>query len=136
MGFSICAAAMIAVMALLLSARAEPVILQIGSPMGPEHSASKAMEILRTEVVRRTQGAVDVTYTPSMQIGAKAVIDSVRADAMFSSSTTLAYLSRLVPETEVLNLPFALKDVDHARRVIDGRKGSFRFAGWHLARGT
>jgi TRAP-type transport system periplasmic protein len=124
-GFSICAVAMIAVMALLSSARAEPVILQIGSPMGPEHSASKAMEILRTEVVRRTHGAVDVAYTPSMQIGAKAVIDSVRADAMFASSTTLAYLSRLVPETEVLNLPFVLKDADHARRVIDGHIGKF-----------
>jgi TRAP-type transport system periplasmic protein len=123
MGSSICAAAMIAVMTLLSPAllwpvRAEPVILQIGSPMGPEHSSSKAMEIFRTEVVRRTHGAVDVAFTPSMQIGAKALVDSVRADTLFAASATLAYLSRLVPETEALNLPFVIKDADHARRVV------------------
>jgi TRAP-type transport system periplasmic protein len=123
MGCSVCAAAMIAVISFLSPALAEPLILRIGSPVGPEHSASKAMEIFRTEVVRRTRGAVDVVYTPSMQTGARAPIDSVRTDAMFAASASLAYLSRLVPETEALNLPFVLKDADHAHRIINGDVG-------------
>jgi TRAP-type transport system periplasmic protein len=123
MRFLVCAASMIAVMSLLLPARAEPVILRISSPMGPEHSSSKAIEILRTEVVRRTHGDVDIEFTPSMQMSAKAAIDSVRSDAIFAAVPTPAYLSRLVPEIEAVNLPFVTKDAAHARRMVDGNVG-------------
>jgi TRAP-type transport system periplasmic protein len=122
-GSSIRAAATIAVIAFLSPAWAEPVILRISSPMGPEHSSSKAIEILRTEVARRTHGDVDIEFTPSMQMGAKAAIDSVHSDAIFAAVPTPAYLSRLVPEIEALNLPFVIKDAAHARRVVDGNIG-------------
>jgi tripartite ATP-independent transporter DctP family solute receptor len=119
----ISAAATVAVMSLLSPARAEPVILRISSPMGPEHSTSKAIEILKTEVVRRTHGDVDIEFTPSMQMSAKAAIDSVHSDAIFAAVPTPAYLSRLVPEIETLNLPFVIKDAAHARRVVEGDIG-------------
>lgn len=110
-------------MSLVAPACAAPVILRISSPMGPEHSSSKAIEILRTEVVRRTHGDVDIEFTPSMQMSAKAAIDSVHSDAIFGAVPTPAYLSRLVPEIESLNLPFVIKDAAHARRIVDGDIG-------------
>ncbi len=122
-GSLICAAATIAVMSLLSPARAEPVILRIESPMGPEHSSSKAIEILRTEVVRRTHGDINIEFIPSMQMSAKAAIDSVHSDAIFAAVPTPAYLSRLVPEIEALNLPFVIKDAAHAHRMVDGEIG-------------
>ncbi len=123
MVFSICAAGIIAMMSLAAPAGAAPVILRISSPMGPEHSSSKAIEILRNEVVRRTHGDVDIEFTPSMQMSAKAAIDSVHSDAIFAAVPTPAYLSRLVPEIESLNLPFVVKDAAHARRIVEGDIG-------------
>lgn len=120
---SICAAA-IAVMSLAWPVRAEPLVLRIGSPFAPEHSSSKAVEIFRTEVVRRTQGAVDVEFFPSMRLGGtKELIDGLRADTIFAVPSPIPYLSRLVPETEALSLPFVFKDGEHARGAVDGAVG-------------
>lgn len=124
MGPFIRAAAIIAVMSLTSSARTEPVILRIGSPFGPEHASSKAVEIFRTELTRRTHGALDVEFFPEGKLGgAKEVIDGLRADTIFAVPAPMPYLSRLVPETEALSLPFVFKDADHARRAVDGAVG-------------
>lgn len=115
---------MLAAVSLTSSAHTEPLVLRIGSPFGPEHASSKAMEIFRTEVARRTQGAIDIAFFPEGKLGgAKEVIDGMRAETIFAVPAPIPYLSRLVPETEALGLPFVLKDADHARRAVDGAVG-------------
>jgi tripartite ATP-independent transporter DctP family solute receptor len=124
MGPVIRAAAVIAGMLLASSARTEPVTLRIGSPYGPEHSTSKAIEIFRTELVRRTQGALDVEFFPDMKVGSpKELIDEMRAGAVFAVPCAIPFLARVIPETEALNLPFLFDDAGHARRTIDGSVG-------------
>jgi tripartite ATP-independent transporter DctP family solute receptor len=121
---SMCAAAIAAVMSLTSLAQAEPLVLRIGSPFSPDHSSSKAVEIFRTELVRRTKGAVDVEFFPDMKLGgAKELIDGLRTDKIFAVPSPIPYLSRLVPETEALSLPFLFKDANHARRAVDGAIG-------------
>jgi TRAP-type transport system periplasmic protein len=121
---SICAAAIIAMMAVMSRAHAESVILRIGSAFGPNHSSSKAVEIFKTELESRTKGAIDVAFFPDMKLGGpKDLIDGVRTDTIFAAPVTLPYLSRLVPETEALNLPFVFGDAAHARRAIEGTVG-------------
>jgi TRAP-type transport system periplasmic protein len=111
-------------MSLTSVAHAEPVILRIGSPLGREHASGKAIEVFRTELVRRTQGALDVEFLPDLQLGGpKDLIDGIRADTIFAAPCPLQYLSRLVPETEALSLPFIFKDADHARRTVGGTVG-------------
>jgi TRAP-type transport system periplasmic protein len=118
------AAAIVAVVSLTLPAHAEPVVLRIGSPFAPEHSSSKAVEIFRSEVVRRTHGALEVEFVPAMKLGGtKELIDGLRADTIFAVPSPIPYLSRLVPETEALSLPFVFKDADHARQAVDGAVG-------------
>lgn len=118
------AAAIAAAMSLASSVYAEPLVLRIASPFGSEHASSKAVEIFRTEVVRRSQGALDVEFAPDRKLGgAKDVIDGLRADTLFAVPAPMQYLSRLVPETEALSLPFVFKDADHARRAGDGAVG-------------
>jgi TRAP-type transport system periplasmic protein len=123
MGF-IRAAAVIAMTSLTSPIHAEPLVLRVGSPFAPLHASSKAVEIFRTELVRRTQGALDVEFVPAMKLGGtKEIIDGLRADNIFAVPAPIQYLSRLVPETEALSLPFAFKDADHARRAGNGAVG-------------
>jgi TRAP-type transport system periplasmic protein len=120
----ISAAAIAAVMSLTSPAYAEPLVLRIGSPFAADHTSSKAVEIFRTELVRRTQGALDVEFVPAMKLGGpKELIDEVHADKIFAVPATLPYFSRLVPETEALSLPFIFKDADHARQAGNGAIG-------------
>jgi tripartite ATP-independent transporter DctP family solute receptor len=118
-----------AVMSLTSPLYAEPFVLRIG--LAPEHRAfSKAMEIFKTELVRRTQGALDVEFVPTLRLGGpKELIDELRADKIFAVLAPMAYLSRLVPETEVLSLPFVFKDADHARQASNGAVGKLIEAG-------
>jgi TRAP-type transport system periplasmic protein len=120
----ISAAAIAAALSHTSPVEAQPVSLQIGSAFGPDHASSKAIEIFKTELARRTQGALDVAFFPDMRLGgAKELIDGLRADTLFAVPAPIPYLSRLVPEIEALSLPFVFKDADHARRVVGGAVG-------------
>jgi TRAP-type C4-dicarboxylate transport system substrate-binding protein len=113
-------------MSLSTPAHADPVVLQIGSPLvGPEHASSKAMEIFRTELARRTQGALGVAFPVEMKDGGsvRELVDSVHTGAIFALPCPIPYLSRLVPEIEALGLPFVFRDADHAHRIVDGPAG-------------
>ena len=122
MGF-LCAAA-IAAMSLTSSVHAETLVLRIRSAFFADHSSSKAVEIFRTELVRRTQGALDIEFAAvGPQGGGQDLIEELRADTIFASPTPMTYLSRLVPETEALSLPFIFKDADHAHRAVGGPVG-------------
>jgi tripartite ATP-independent transporter DctP family solute receptor len=121
---SICAAAVAAVMSLTSSSHAEPLVLRIRSAFFADHSSSKAVEIFRTDLVRRTQGGLDVAFEPvGAGGGVKDLIDELRTDAIFAAPMPMPYLSRLVPETDALSLPFVFKDADHARQATDGPVG-------------
>jgi TRAP-type transport system periplasmic protein len=113
--------------ALLLAAsgsHAQQVVLRMGSAFGAEHTSSKAMEIFKTEVARRSQGAIDIGLFPDMQLGgAKELIDDVRAEKLFATWVGIAFVSRLVPEIEAVSLPFVFKNYDHAMRAVDGAVG-------------
>jgi TRAP-type transport system periplasmic protein len=120
---SICAAALAAVMSLTSPSHADPLVLRIRSAFFADHSSSKAVEIFRSELVRRTQSALDVEFVPVGLGGVKDLIDGLRADTIFAVPMPMPYLSRLVPETDALSLPFVFKDADHARQATDGAVG-------------
>jgi TRAP-type transport system periplasmic protein len=113
-------AAVVVVSLLTSSAHTEPVTLRIASAFGPNHSSSKAVEIFKTELMRRTRGALDVAFLADPSLGNKDIIDGIRADTIFAIPAPISYLSRLVPEIEVLSLPFVFKDAEHAHRVVGG----------------
>jgi TRAP-type transport system periplasmic protein len=125
-GNSIYAVAVATVMSLASSTRAEPLMLRIGSAIGPDHSSSKAVEIFRTELTRRTHCALDVAFFPAGTVGSggvKELIEALRADTLFAVPASIQYFSRLVPETEALSLPFVFRDSEQARQATDGAVG-------------
>jgi TRAP-type transport system periplasmic protein len=102
-----CTAAIVAMMSLSTPTHADPVVLEIGSPLvGPEHASSKAMEIFRTELARRTHGALGVAFPAEMKDGGsvRELVDGVHTGAIFA-------------------LPFVFRNADHARRIVEGPVG-------------
>jgi TRAP-type transport system periplasmic protein len=121
---AVCAAVIVAVISLMSPVHAEPLVLKIRSAFSAGHSSSKAVEIFRSELVRQTQGGLDVEFEPvGASGGVRDLLDEVRTDAIFAAPMPMPYLSRLVPEADALSLPFVFKDAAHARQVTDGAVG-------------
>ncbi|CAG0905289.1 unnamed protein product [Cyprideis torosa] len=56
-------------------------------------------------------------------------IEQVRAGALQIANFTLGFLGQIVPEANVVSLPFIFKDTDHVWRVLDGKAGEIINAG-------
>jgi TRAP-type transport system periplasmic protein len=120
---SISGMAIAIVLALASSAHAQPVSLRILGAFGAEHPASRAVEVFKTEVERRSQGSLNVDIVADINLGAKEIIDGVRADSIFATWAAIPYVSRLVPELEALSLPFVFTDYDQVMRAANGPVG-------------
>lgn len=111
-------------MSLMPAVHAEPLLLRIRSPFFADHSSSRAVEIFRSELASRTHGAADVEFAPlGPGGGVKDLVDELRTDSIFAFPAPMPYLSRLVPETDALSLPFVFMDADHARQATSGAVG-------------
>jgi TRAP-type C4-dicarboxylate transport system substrate-binding protein len=122
---SLVGAAMAAALpAMALPAWAQPVSLTIASPLPIEHTSFKAMEIFKAEVARRTHNAISVELAPGQQLGsASEVVQKGRAESIFGFWIGASYMTRLVPETAVINLPFVFSNYHEVMRTIDGPAG-------------
>ncbi|MGE0749952.1 MAG: TRAP transporter substrate-binding protein [Variibacter sp.] len=99
--------------------------LRIAGNFAADHSTSKAMEIFKAELKKRSGGALEADLFPGMQLGgAKENVDAVRAGTIFGTWIGTAFVSRLVPEVESISLPFLFPDTPTALRVIDGDVGT------------
>jgi TRAP-type transport system periplasmic protein len=108
------------------SAQAQPVSLTIASGMTSEHSSTKAMEIFKVEVARRSHNSIAIELAPNEQLGsAGELVQKLRADSIFALWAGAAFFARLVPEMEVVNLPFVFRNYDDALRTINGPVGKF-----------
>lgn len=98
--------------------------LRIAGNFPVEHSSSQAMELFKTELEKESNGEITVDVFPAMQLGgASENVDQVRSGALMSTWLSIAYLSRTVPELEVVSLPFLFANREEAFRVIDGKVG-------------
>jgi tripartite ATP-independent transporter DctP family solute receptor len=117
---------LVAATALIYAAQgaAQADTLRIAGNFAADHSTSKAMELFKTELAKRSNGALTAELFPSMQLGgARENIDAVRAGTIFGTWIGTAFVSRLVPEVEAISLPFLFPDSPTAIRIIDGDVG-------------
>lgn len=98
--------------------------LRVASNFPVDHSASKALEIFKAEVEKKSNGALTVDVFPAMQLGgATENTDQIRSGAIFAAISSIAYFSRTVPEYEAVSLPFLFATREKAFEVIDGPVG-------------
>jgi tripartite ATP-independent transporter DctP family solute receptor len=99
--------------------------LQIAGNFAAEHPSSVAVEqVFKKEVARLTNNQLQVDVFPAMQLGgAKENVDAVRSGTLALTWVGGAFLSRIAPELEAVNLPFVFPNREVALSVIDGPVG-------------
>jgi tripartite ATP-independent transporter DctP family solute receptor len=72
----------------------------------------------------RTGGRVKIQMFNNRQLGEeKDTIEQTRFGVIDMNRVNTAPFNNLVPETQVLGLPFLFRDVDHMHKVVDGEIG-------------
>jgi TRAP-type C4-dicarboxylate transport system substrate-binding protein len=116
LGGAVLAAAVLAVAA---PAAAQVVTLRVESPIPAAQSTSLSMQIFKDEVVRLSEGSLEVDLLPGSPRGSlKELIDAVHVGSVFATWMSIGNFSRLVPETAVVGMPFVFENHDEARRAI------------------
>jgi tripartite ATP-independent transporter DctP family solute receptor len=122
---SLAGAALAAVMvACAVPSQAQQVMLVIGGAPSADNATSRAMEIFKAEVESRTHDAVVIELAPDMKLGgAVETVQKVRAGTVFGSWVPASYISRLIPELDVVNLPFMFNSYDSVQTLVRGPTG-------------
>ncbi len=106
------------------SAQAQTVIRVAGN-FATEHSSSLAMTKFEEELERLSGGDIDVNIFPAQQLGGAAEnVQAVKIGAIELMWVGTAYLTRTVPELEVIGLPFQFPDRETAFAIVDSPVGA------------
>lgn len=105
-------------------AQAQAVKLSLGhgaAPDNPRHIASlKFAEIVKA----KTNGQVEVTVSPSGQLGTDpALITAVRSGAVDITANSQGAFANVVPEYAAFGMPFLFADLPSAWKTMDGPVG-------------
>jgi len=90
----------------------------------PDYPNSHGLERWAELVAQRTNNRIRMRMFHSAQLGQQdEAIQQVRLGAIDVANFNITPLNNLVPETQVLTLPFIFRDVGHSHRVVDGPVG-------------
>lgn len=100
-------------------------VIRVAGNFATEHSSSLAMVKFEEELERLSGGEIDVNIFPAQQLGGAAEnVQAVKIGAIEMMWVGTAYLTRTVPELEVIGLPFQFPDRETAFAVVDGPVGT------------
>ncbi|GIX08486.1 TRAP transporter substrate-binding protein [Elioraea sp.] len=90
----------------------------------PDYPNSKGLDRWAELVAQRTNNRIRMRMFHSAQLGQQdEAIQQLRLGAIDVANFNITPLNNLVPETQVLTLPFIFRDVGHSHRVVDGAVG-------------
>jgi tripartite ATP-independent transporter DctP family solute receptor len=99
---------------------AQEVTLRASGHFPAGHTASIGMEIMNSELGRLTNGEVAIDYFPGSQLGgAFEGVDQVRTGQIDIDLGGPEWFGRVVPEVDVVNLPFLASGDKNAYCIID-----------------
>ncbi|WP_395674351.1 TRAP transporter substrate-binding protein [Inquilinus sp.] len=122
---SIAALALGAALALTaLPAMAQSVTLRSADIHPDGYPTVVAVQYLGQLMEERTGGRIKIQVFNNAQLGAeKDTIEQTRFGVIDLNRVNSAPFNNLVPETQVLGLPFLFRSVDHMHKVVDGPIG-------------
>ncbi len=83
-----------------------------------------AVEEMGTALSAATNGRLSVQMYASMQLGGeKEAIEQAQVGAIALARVSVGTLGPVVPDLNVLNLPFLFRNTEHAQHVLDGAIG-------------
>ena len=90
----------------------------------PDYPNSKALDKFAETVAERTKGRITPKMYHASVLGNQPdAIEQVRTGAIEFANFNLGPMGTVVPETNVVNLPFIFKGLDHMYRVMNGPVG-------------
>lgn len=98
--------------------------IRVAGNFATEHSSSLAMAKFEEELERLSGGEIEVDIFPAQQLGGAAEnVQAVKVGAIELMWVGTAYLTRTVPELEIVGLPFQFPDREAAFSIVDGPVG-------------
>lgn len=111
-----------AVFALAAAAQAETI--RVAGNFATDHSSSVAMETFKQTLTELSGGEFEVDLFPARQLGGAAEnVQAVKLGAVQIIWVGTAYLTRTVPELEIVGLPFQFESREQAFKIVDGPVG-------------
>jgi tripartite ATP-independent transporter DctP family solute receptor len=117
------AAAGALVIGLCSPASAADYVLKYGhpGPVGPDSDDHVAGEFLKSFLETRSNGQIEVQIFPGSQLGSfREMIEQVNAGTLELAHTALGGLVGFMPEMQVIELPYVIRDDMVAECMIDG----------------
>ena len=109
---------------LALAAAAQADTIRVAGNFATDHSSSVAMETFAEKLAELSGGEFDVNLFPARQLGGAAEnVQAVKLGAVEIIWVGTAYLTRTVPELEIVGLPFQFETREDAFAVVDGPVG-------------
>ncbi|WP_353475204.1 TRAP transporter substrate-binding protein [Salipiger sp. H15] len=109
---------------LALTAPAQADTIRVAGNFATDHSSSVAMETFAAKLADLSGGAFEVNLFPARQLGGAAEnVQAVKLGAVEIIWVGTAYLTRTVPELEIVGLPFQFESREEAFKVVDGPVG-------------
>jgi len=103
---------------------AKKIILKVAHIGKEKHPFQAGFEKFKEVLESGTNGVVEVQIFPNAQLGSEEEASQmVKLGLLSASAAGMAGLSTIVPETDLFNLPFIFRDMDHFYRVMDGPVG-------------
>jgi tripartite ATP-independent transporter DctP family solute receptor len=105
------------------SASAADYVLKYGhpGPVGPDSDDHVAGEFLKSFLETRSNGQIEVEIFPGSQLGSfREMVEQVNAGTLELAHTALGGLVGFMPEMQVIELPYVIRDDMVAECMIDG----------------
>ena len=114
----------LATSALVLAGTAQAETIRVAGNFATDHSSSVAMETFAETLAELSGGVFEVNLFPARQLGGAAEnVQAVKIGAVQIIWVGTAYLTRTVPELEIVGLPFQFESREQAFKVVDGPVG-------------
>ena len=103
----------------------ETVELKLGHPLGPTTSQHLYLEKWAELVAEASNGKYQITVYPSAQFGeAKELVESLSMGVYNLAWCDTAVMDFIVPEINLINMPFFFENYDQLWKAVDGEVGA------------
>jgi tripartite ATP-independent transporter DctP family solute receptor len=111
-------------LAFCMATTAQALTLKIAEIHPTGYPTVVAMENMAKKLDEATDGEISYRMFAGGVLGSeKEVVEQTQIGAVQLTRVSLGSVGPVVPDTNVFNMPFVFRDVDHMRKVIDGEIG-------------
>ncbi len=100
------------------------ILLRLANNLPDDHPTSESYMFMRDELARLSDGRIELRLFTNAQLGTtEAVLEQVENGTLEMAHASVASVSQLVPEFNVMMMPYIFRDKAHEYAVVDGEVG-------------